>query len=183
MVVAVVLLLCSRRLLTLRASRLGASLLLGVAVFLIWIGPDLLWSGYRQSVLFQNPLTGTARTGLPAQVRTSAMFLFFRIAGSVVLVPIVEELFWRAWLMRRLISQNFAAVPLGTYAAPAFWITALLFASEHGPYWDVGLLAGIAYNGWMVRTRSLADCILAHAITNACLAAYVLLAGAWDYWL
>ena len=47
----------------------------------------------------------------------------------------------------------------------------------------MGLLAGIAYNGWMVRTRNLADCILAHAVTNACLAAYVLLAGAWDYWL
>jgi hypothetical protein len=181
--VAAVLLLCSRHLVTFRASHLCISLLVGVAVFLIWIGPDLLWSGYRESGLFQNPLTGTARASLPAEFRTSALFLFFRIAGSVVLVPIVEELFWRAWLMRRLISENFAAVPLGTYAAPAFWITALLFASEHGRYWDVGLLAGIAYNGWMVCTRSLADCILAHAVTNACLAAYVLLAGVWDYWL
>ena len=181
--VAVVLLLCSRRLVTFRAAHFCTSLLVGVAVFLIWIGPDLLWPGYRESWLFQNPLTGTARASLPAEFRTSALFLFFRIAGSVVLIPMVEELFWRAWLMRRLISEDFAAIPLGTYAAPAFWVTALLFASEHGPYWDVGLLAGMAYNGWMVRTRNLADCILAHAATNACLAAYVLLAGAWDYWL
>jgi hypothetical protein len=47
----------------------------------------------------------------------------------------------------------------------------------------VGLAAGLAYNAWLVRTRNLADCILAHAATNACLAAYVLRAGAWSYWM
>jgi len=60
------------------------------------------------------------------------------------------------WLMRWLISPQFEKVPLGAYQAGAFWITAVLFASEHGPYWDVGLVAGVAYNWWMVRTRSLA---------------------------
>jgi len=79
--------------------------------------------------------------------------------------------------------HKFYELPLGYYAAQAFWVSALLFASEHGIYWDVGLAAGLAYNWWMVRTRSLADCILAHAVTNACLAAYVLLAGRWEYWL
>jgi membrane protease YdiL (CAAX protease family) len=59
----------------------------------------------------------------------------------------------------------------------------VLFASEHGAFWDVGLAAGILYNWWMVRTRSLADCILAHAVTNGCLAAYVLAGGHWQYWL
>ena len=60
---------------------------------------------------------------------------------------------------------------------------ALLFASEHGPYWDVGLAAGILYNWWMIRTKSLEDCILSHAVTNACLAAYVLTRHQWQYWL
>ena len=60
---------------------------------------------------------------------------------------------------------------------------AILFAIEHGPYWDVGLIAGVAYNCWCMRTRSLADCMLAHAVTNALLAGYVLLFGQWQYWL
>jgi hypothetical protein len=57
-----------------------------------------------------------------------------------------------------------------------------LFASEHGPYWDVGLIAGILYNLWMIRTRSIADCILAHAVTNAALSLYVIATGQWQYW-
>jgi len=60
------------------------------------------------------------------------------VGGSVLLVPIVEELFWRAWLMRWLVSHKFYELPLGYYAAQAFWVSALLFASEHGIYWDAG---------------------------------------------
>jgi hypothetical protein len=100
-----------------------------------------------------------------------------------VLVPIIEELFWRGWLMRWLIDADFRKVPLGSYSGRAFWITALLFASEHGPYWEVGLLAGIAYNWWILRTRTLGDCIIAHAVTNAALSAYVIAAGKWQYWM
>ncbi len=178
--VAAVLLACSRHLIRLRPSHGLLSVLMGIAVFAIWIGPDLLWPAYRHHWLFRNALLGGAGTGAP---RAGWWFLAFRVGGSVLLVPIVEELFWRAWLMRWLVSHKFYELPLGYYAAQAFWVSALLFASEHGIYWDVGLAAGLAYNWWMVRTRSLADCILAHAVTNACLAAYVLLAGRWEYWL
>ena len=62
-------------------------------------------------------------------------------------------------------------------------MTAALFAAEHGPYWEVGLLAGIAYNWLMIRTRSLGDCILAHAVTNGILCWYVLATGQWQYWM
>ena len=174
---------CARHLLSWKPSRPWASTLTGVAVFVVWIAPELIWPGYRELWLFRNPLTGAARSTAPHGLRADVVFLLFRVAGSTLLVPIVEELFWRAWLMRWLISPQFAGVPLGTYAARAFWLTAVLFAAEHGPYWDVGLAAGVIYNGWMVRTRNLADCILAHAVTNGCLAAYVLGAGAWQYWL
>jgi CAAX prenyl protease-like protein len=85
--------------------------------------------------------------------------------------------------MRWLILPDFTKVALGTYAPLAFWGVALLFASEHGSYWEVGLAAGIVYNWWMLRTRSLADCILAHAVTNGALSAYVVWTGAWQYWL
>ena len=181
--VSAVAVLWSRGVISLKASRLGASCVLGVAVFVIWIAPDLLWPGYRAHWLFQNPITGSLESTVPSMARADPVFLIWRAAGSILLVPIVEELFWRAWLMRYAISQDFRKVPLGAYSAQSFWICALLFATEHGPYWDVGLAAGILYNWWMIRTRSLADCIIAHAVTNACLAAYLLHYGRWEYWL
>ncbi len=174
----------SRRVIAFRPARPLSSLLLGIAVFAIWIAPDLLFPGYRQHWLFQNAVTGAAAGSLPAPaIRTSVWYLFFRVGGAALLVPVVEELFWRAWLMRWLISPNIRKIPLGAYSPQAFWITAVLFASEHGAFWDVGLAAGILYNWWMIRTRSLADCILAHAVTNGCLAAYVVAGGHWQYWL
>jgi uncharacterized protein len=48
--------------------------------------------------------------------------------ACAAIAPVVEELFWRAWLMRWLINSDFRKVPLGTYAPLAFWITAILFA-------------------------------------------------------
>lgn len=181
--VLAVLLAVSRRVLVWRPLRPAGSVLVGLAVFAIWIGADLLFPAYRQHWLFRNVLTDTAANGIPAALRVNLLFLCFRAGGSVLLVPVVEELFWRAWLMRRLISPLIEKVPLGAYSAWSFWITALLFASEHGAFWGVGLAAGVVYNWWMIRTRSLADCILAHAVTNGSLAAYVLVSGRWEYWL
>ena len=181
--VAAVLFAVSRPVIRLKPSHAIQSIGVGIAVFVIWVAPDLLWPDYRGHWLFQNPLTGSARSSLPDGILEDILFLSFRIAGTAVLVPIIEELFWRAWLMRYLVSPDFRNVRLGTYTAMSFWLTALLFASEHGPYWDVGLLAGIAYGWWMVRTRSLADCILAHAVTNLALAVYVVVLARWEYWL
>lgn len=173
----------SRHVIQLRASRRLETVIIGVAVFLIWVGPDLLFPAYRQHWLFQNAIFGQlSPSTIPESVMKSPLVLWPRILQAVVFVPILEELFWRAWLMRWLISPQFGKVPLGAYQAGAFWITAALFASEHGPYWDVGLIAGVAYNWWMVRTRSLGDCILAHAVTNACLCGYVVATRHWEYW-
>jgi len=160
-----------------------ASILLGAAVFLVWIGPDALWPGYRNFWLFHNPITGAAASSLDVRLKANALFIVIRVLESAILIPVLEELFWRGWLMRWLIRPDFQSVPLGQYAPSSFWMVALLFAAEHGPYWEVGLVAGIAYNGWMVRTRNLADCMLAHGVTNALLAAYVLLFDKWQYWL
>lgn len=175
--------LCSRGAIRLRPALPWTSVLVGAAVFVLWVTPDSLWPGYRDHWLFQNRVLGELKPSFPENLRGDWMALAFRSLRAVILVPIIEELFWRAWLMRWLIRGDFDSVPLGAYDRRAFWLTALLFASEHGPYWDVGLLAGAAYNAWMIRTRSLADCILAHAVTNALLSAYVIWGGKWEYWM
>jgi len=173
----------SRSVISWRCSRPLGSVLLGVLVFVIWVGPDAVWPAYREHWLLQNPLTGHVKSSIAPILRSDMIFISFRVFGTAVTVPIIEELFWRGWLMRYLIAPDFRTIRLGSYAPLAFWATALLFASEHGPYWDVGLVAGILYNWWMVRTGSLADCILAHAVTNACLAVYVLGFQEWRYWM
>ncbi len=180
---ALVLGLVSRHVIRLRPERAWASIGIGALVFALWVAPDVIWPSWRAHWLFQNALTGKASSSMPEAWRQDALVLVFRTLRAVVLVPIIEELFWRAWMMRWLIRTDFVGVPMGAWAANAFWITALLFAAEHGPYWDVGLVAGIAYNGWMIRTRSLADCILAHAVTNGLLSGWVIFSGAWGYWL
>ncbi|MBZ5605500.1 MAG: CAAX prenyl protease-related protein [Acidobacteriia bacterium] len=182
-VVAAVLIFVSRPVLDFRVRQLAATVAIGVGVFVLWILPDLLSPSYRQFWLFANPVTGSARSTLSDAARGDTLVLALRTARAVLIVPIVEELFWRAWMMRWIIRPDFQKVPLGTYAAASFWIVAALFASEHGPYWDVGLMAGIVYNWWMIRTKSLGDLILAHAITNGLLCAYVIAAGKWEYWL
>ena len=174
--------LVSRPVLSFRAAFPLASIGIGIAVFLIWIGPDVLL-GYRHHWLFDNFITGAPASSIAPSLKQNVIFIALRVAASVVLVPVIEELFWRGWLMRWLIAKNFLDVPLGTYAPTAFWIVAVLFAYEHGSYWEVGLAAGIVYNWWIVHTRNLADCMLAHAVTNALLAVYVLAMGQWQYWL
>ena len=163
--------------------RASASVGIGLAVFALWVGPDLLFPGYRASPLFQNSLTGSLSSSLPAEALRSPLVLALRTARAALLVPVIEELFWRGWLPRFVQDADFRRVPLGRYTPLAFWATVLLFASEHGPFWDVGIVAGIAYNWWMARTRSLADLVIAHAVTNAALCAYVIATGRWEYWL
>ena len=174
----------SRPYLSFRPSYALTTIAVGIAVFPIWIGPDVVFGpAYRHLFLFDNSVLGHPQSSLAPNLQRNLPFLTIRMLSSFALVPVLEELFWRGWLMRWLIDRDFLKVPLGTYRAGAFWIVAVLFASEHGPYWDVGLITGIIYNLWVVRARNLADCILAHAVTNAALGVYVLVAGQWQYWL
>ena len=172
----------ARPVLKFRVRNWGGSLLVGVAVFAIWIGPDFIFPGYHTHWLFSNSVTGSVASSLPESSRGDWGVLALRTLRAAVFVPIAEELFWRGWLMRWIISPDFTKVPLGAWSARAFWIVAVLFAVEHGALWDVGLAAGVLYHGWMVRTKSLGDVILAHGITNAVLSAYVIFAGRWEYW-
>jgi CAAX prenyl protease-like protein len=182
--VLAVILLASRGVLAIRPSAPWGSVAMGIAVFAIWVAPDLLFGpAYRHLPIFENAVLGAAASSAPAALKHNLIFILVRTLGCTLLVPILEELFWRGWLMRWLIEHDFREAEIGAYTPFAFWAVALLFASEHGSYWEVGLIAGVAYNWWCVRTKNLADCMLAHAVTNGLLSAYVLYAGQWQYWL
>jgi uncharacterized protein len=179
----VALLVFSRNVIELVPKHFLLSTAVGVGVFMLWIAPDALWPGYRSHWLFSNSVVGMPAAGLDAAAQGDVLTLWLRAARAVLLVPILEELFWRGWLPRAVDSfDDFRLRPLGSFSTLAFWATAVLFASEHGSYWDVGLLCGVIYNLWMARTRSIADLIWTHAVTNGCLSAYVVFAGEWQYW-
>ena len=158
------------------------SIALGVAVCALWVAPDLLVPGWRDSVLFQNDITGRLKTSI-APAELTPLMLVLRTMRAALLVPVLEELFWRGWLPRWLQDSRFHRVPLGAYTTFAFVGTAVLFAAEHGPYWEVGLLCGVIYNWWMWRTRSLGDLILVHATTNLALSLFVIGTQRWTYWM
>jgi CAAX prenyl protease-like protein len=183
LVVLAAILIFSRRILpTLSAPNWAVSILIGVGVCAMWIGPDLLVPGWRAHAIFQNPVTGKIAISIPPDQLTPLM-LVLRTARAALLVPVLEELFWRGWLPRWIQGSPFHKIPLGQYTPLAFWATAFLFAAEHGPFWEVGLACGIIYNLWMRHTRSLGDLVLVHSVTNLSLSLYVIARHDWQFWM
>jgi CAAX prenyl protease-like protein len=126
-------------------------------------------------------------TALPAWLAglapaSAAAWLALRVLGSVAVVPLAEELAFRAYLPRRLLAADFEAVPLDRFAWVPFLVSSAAFGALHGR-WLAGVLAGMLYALILYRRKSVAAPVLAHATTNALIAAYVLAAGAWTLWV
>ncbi len=180
---ALAILAVSLPVLDLRPTRPLATLAVGAVVFGLWILPDQLFPGYRSSALFQNALTGRVESSLSLADRASGLLMGLRFVRAAVVVPIAEELFWRGWLPRWIDrSEDFRIQPLGAFTTISFIAGSVLFGLEHGAFWDVGILAGVIYNWWMIRTKSLGDLIWCHAVTNALLSGWVVGLGQWQYW-
>jgi len=104
-----------------------------------------------------------------------------RVAGAVLVVPLMEELFWRSFMLRYLIDADFERVALGSFTWLSFLATTVLFGLEHH-FIVAGMIAGAIYNLLLYGTRSIAQCVLSHAVTNLALAGYVLYTGKWYFW-
>jgi CAAX prenyl protease-like protein len=150
-----------------------ASCCFGLLVFALWIRMDWTLGAAGMPQGFNPEL-------LPGR-NTQIVMTIFRIAGAVLVVPLMEELFWRSFLIRYVIDKNFDTVPMGTFTWASFLFTAVLFGLEHN-YIFAGIMAGIFYNLLLYRTRSLAQCVLSHAVTNLALAIYVVYTGKWQFW-
>jgi CAAX prenyl protease-like protein len=110
----------------------------------------------------------------------AAAWLIFRVLGSVITVPIAEELAFRGYALRRLISPDFDKIsPRFTWLS--FLLSSFLYGALHGR-WLAGTVAGMFYAWAMYRRGRVEDAIMAHATTNALIAAEVLLFGNWNLW-
>jgi CAAX prenyl protease-like protein len=147
-------------------------LVVGILVYVAWVRMDWSWAMQGQPTGY-NPFQAGTGAGI--------VLAAIRIFGAVVVVPVMEELFWRSFLIRYVVTPTFTTVRLGTFTPLSFGITVVLFGLEHH-LWLAGMLAGVAYNLILYKTRRLWPCILAHAITNLLLGIHVLLTGEWHWW-
>jgi len=144
-------------------------------VFAVWIGVDI-------NVPY--PHLGTRAAFDPTSLEATAWgitFLVVRLYGLVLMVPVMEELFWRSFLLRYLVNPDFRRVPIGTFTPSALAISVVLFGVEHNQ-WFAGIVAGLLYTLLLYRTKSLFSCIVAHTVTNFLLGIYVLTTEHWQYW-
>jgi len=143
----------------------------GVVVLVLWVNLDI-------SPLALAPGDGfDPRTGSGLDLPLVAV----RLAGAALVVPVMEELFWRSFILRWIQHPAFMDVAPQAVGFRALLLSSALFATEHR-LWFAGLLAGLAY-GWVYkRWGNLWVPILAHAVTNALLGFYILATGSWTLW-
>lgn len=144
----------------------------GLAVFVVWINCSAPWMVMGKSEGFDPRGNGAA---------LDWFFIAVRWMGAALVVPVMEELFWRSFLMRWIENPKFLSVDPANTGWMAIVITAALFAVEH-TLWFAGLIAGFAYNFLYRKSRNLWSPIIAHAVTNGVLGGWVLATGNWSYW-
>jgi exosortase E/protease (VPEID-CTERM system) len=149
---------------------------IGLAVFLLWIALDYLAGGGSSS----DRSIPAALSAMPAWART--VWLAGRIGAAIVTVPVAEELAFRGFLTRRLIQAQFDAVDPRTIGWLSILASSLLFGVMHGSRWGAGALAGLLFAAAYVRRGRIGDAVLAHSVTNALLAGWVIFKGAWGMW-
>jgi uncharacterized protein len=174
-----------------------------IAAFLIWRGPlgDIRpsWNVLIPSLLVGLVIIGSwividqavpyphigARIGFdPGTIESSAgrlAFLLVRLSGLVIVVPVMEELFWRSFLLRYLSGDNAQALPIGAFSLSALAIMVVLSATSHAE-WLVAAIASVIFAFWLRRTRSLFAAIVSHAAANGALGVYILQTHDWKYW-
>jgi hypothetical protein len=154
-------------------GQLLLSLAVGVAVLVLWVNLDAGWMLMGELGEGYNP---SDKAG-----QIDWLLVAFRIAGAALVVPLMEELFWRSFLQRWVQQSDFMTLDPAQIGLKALFIASALFAVEH-LQWLAGLVAGLAY-GWLyIRTRNLWAPIIAHAVTNGMLGVYVVTTGQWTFW-
>jgi CAAX prenyl protease-like protein len=106
-----------------------------------------------------------------------------RIGVAVITVPIVEELFWRAFMLRAFIDWNrWQRVPLGTFTWFSFLGTSLISVLQHPSNWAVSIFCWMLFNALFYWKKSIFFLILVHAVTNLVLYVYVIACRDWIFW-
>ncbi len=158
------------------AVRLSPAVLLtaivsGVLVLVLWVNLDAPWMVIGKAAGFDPRSAG----------QVDWLMVAVRIAGAALVVPVMEELFWRSFLMRWIEASDFEKVSPRQVKMKSLVVTVILFGIEHN-LWFAGVVAGVVYSVLYMRHRTLWSPVIAHAVTNGLLGAWVVLTGSWTYW-
>jgi hypothetical protein len=157
-----------------RKSRIAVAI--GLVVFVIWIAPQQFFGSAPRRVGFDPEIFGAPSAGYWVTV-------IFRFIRLVIVVPLVEEIFWRGFFLRYLINERFATVAFGSFSWISFAVVTIAFGFSHSREdWIAALICGALYNVVAYRTRSLASCVVAHAVTNCLLGLWVMQSRQWGFW-
>lgn len=166
----------------------------GIAVAVLWIGLDgripslsalydrfsTLWTGKAPAPETMDPPWNPLAFFRDAPALGWA-FVAVRVVGRSVLVPMVEEVFYRSFLYRMVVRPDFESVSMGHWHPRAFAVTCLLFGLSHPGQWLPAILCAALYQGLVLRHRRLGDAMLAHGVTNAIISGYAIATGNWQF--
>lgn len=150
------------------------ALAVGVAIAVVWIGLDGFYPRIAQPESSWNPIKQYGAAGW--------IWNGVRLAGSSIVVPPLEEVFYRSFLYRYFVRIPFLTMPLGQFHLLSFVVTSVLFGFMHPDRWVAGIICGLAYQGLVVRKNRLGDAMTAHGITNALLGLWVMWKQDWSFW-
>ena len=155
------------------ASETGLSIAVGLIVFGLWINLDAPW------MQLSEPSAGFLPLNLQGQPIWPLIAV--RWIGAALIVPVMEELFWRAFLMRWIESPSFETVDPRRIGLKAIALSTFVFMLAH-TLWLAAILAGLAYAWLYRRTGKLWCAVIAHAVTNGVLGIWVVKTGQWQFW-
>jgi len=153
------------------------AVVVGLGVFAVWVGLDGHYPRLSDLDEGWNPHRQFGEGSAAAW-----FYVVVRIAGSSIVVPPIEEVFYRSFLYRYLVRTNFGAMALGQFHALSFLVTSGVFGLMHPDRWLAGILCGLAFQWLVIRKNRLGDAMTAHAITNFLLGIWVVWKGAWNFW-
>lgn len=114
-----------------------------------------------------------------------ALVVGMRFLRLVIVVPLVEEIFWRGFLMRFLSDRKveWYQLPMEQCDRRSLLLTALAFAFAHwGPDFVPALIFGYLAGVVARRTGNLWAVVLMHAVANLCLGVFIMLTEWWGLW-
>jgi CAAX prenyl protease-like protein len=165
------------------------AVVVGLGVFVMWVGLDPFYPKFNELIakLGLSKFFGTDQSAWNPHIQfgensTEAwFFMVARILGMTLVVPHLEEVFYRSFLYRYLAKPDFTAVKLNQFLPVPFIATAVMFGLSHNE-WLAGILCGAAYQWLVLRKNRLGDAMTAHAITNFLLGVWIVWRGAWNFW-
>ncbi len=159
-----------------RLRNVAFTIFVAALVFVLWVSPQQFLgfparnAGFNPDLFVHQPLLYWPTVG-------------FRFLRLVIVVPLMEEVFWRGFLLRFLIDENFERIQFGTFSWFSFVVVTLVFGFSHSADdWIAACLTGAIYNGVAYRTKSLLSCVLTHALTNLLLGIWIISTKQWGFW-